>query len=69
MKDRLQEVEEEIARLEAAIAATEAALQNFVSVEETRVQTELLERSKSDLARAMAEWEELGQLLEAQTEA
>jgi hypothetical protein len=44
-------------------------LQNFVSVEDTRAQTELLERSKSDLARAMAEWEELGQLLEAQTEA
>jgi ATP-binding cassette subfamily F protein 3 len=69
MKDRLQELEEEIARLEGAIAATETALQNFVSVEETRAQTELLERSKSDLEHAMAEWEELGQQLEAQTEA
>jgi exonuclease VII small subunit len=69
MKDRLQELEEEIARLEGAIAATETALQNFVSVEETRTQTELLERSKSDLEHAMAEWEELGQQLEAQTEA
>jgi ATP-binding cassette subfamily F protein 3 len=69
MQDRLQDVEEEIARLEAAIAATESALQNFVSVEETRAQTELLERSKSDLERAMHEWEELGQQLEAQAEA
>jgi ATP-binding cassette subfamily F protein 3 len=68
MKDRLQEVEEEIARLEAAIATTETALQNFVGVEETRAQTELLERSKADLERALAEWEELGQQLEAQTE-
>jgi ATP-binding cassette, subfamily F, member 3 len=69
MKERVKEVEEEIARLEAAIASTEAALQNFVSVEETRAQTELLDRSKSELERAMNEWEELGQLLEAQAEA
>jgi ATP-binding cassette subfamily F protein 3 len=69
MKERLKELEEEIARLEAAIATTETTLQNFVSVEETRMQTELLERSKSDLERSMNEWEELGQLLEAQAEA
>jgi ATP-binding cassette subfamily F protein 3 len=69
MQDRLQELEEEIERLEAAIAATESALQNFVSVEETRAQTELLERSKLDLERAMQEWEELGQQLESQAEA
>ena len=68
MRDRLQEVEEEIARIEAAIGAAEGALENFVSVEETRSQTELLKRSKSDLERAMAEWEELGQLLENQRE-
>ncbi|HET9840119.1 MAG TPA: ABC-F family ATP-binding cassette domain-containing protein [Candidatus Angelobacter sp.] len=68
MKDRLQEVEEKIARLEAAIAAAETSLQNFVSVEETRIQTELLEYSKSELQRAMTEWEELGQQLEAQPE-
>ena len=35
MKERLVEVEEEIARLEAAITTAETALQNFVSVEET----------------------------------
>ena len=69
MQDRMQEVEGEVERLEAAIAATESALQNFVSMEETREQTELLERSKSDLERAMQEWEELGQQLEAQAEA
>jgi ATP-binding cassette subfamily F protein 3 len=69
MKERLQELEEEIARFEAAIATAETALQNFVSVEETQRQTELLERSKSDIERAMNEWEELGQSLEAQAEA
>ncbi|HXO38244.1 MAG TPA: ABC-F family ATP-binding cassette domain-containing protein [Candidatus Acidoferrum sp.] len=69
MRERLQEVEEEIARFEAAIAAAETALQNFVSVEETQRQTELLNHSKADLESAMNEWEELAQMLEAQTEA
>jgi ATP-binding cassette subfamily F protein 3 len=65
MKERLQEVEEEIARLEAAIALAETALQNFVSVEETQRQTDLLNRSKTDLERVMNEWEELAQVLES----
>jgi ATP-binding cassette subfamily F protein 3 len=69
MKERLEEVEEEIARFEAAISAAETALQHFVTVEETQRQTDLLERSKADLKQAMSEWEELGQALEAQTEA
>ncbi|HEY2116267.1 MAG TPA: ABC-F family ATP-binding cassette domain-containing protein [Candidatus Angelobacter sp.] len=69
MKERLHELEEEIARFEAAIATAETALQNFVSVEETQRQTDLLNRSKSDLENAMNEWEDLGQQLEAQTEA
>jgi hypothetical protein len=69
MKERLQEVEEEIARFEAAISTAETALQNFVSVEETQSQTDLLHRSKTGLERAMNEWGELGQLLEEQTEA
>jgi ATP-binding cassette subfamily F protein 3 len=68
MQERLLEVEEEIARLEAAIAVAETALQNFTSVEETQHQTDVLHRSKADLERTMNEWEELGQLLEAQTE-
>ena len=65
MKERLQEVEEEIARLEAAIALAETALQNFVSVEETQRQTDLLNRSRSELERVMKEWEELAQVLES----
>jgi ATP-binding cassette, subfamily F, member 3 len=68
MKERLVELEEEIARLEAAITTAETALQNFVSVEETQRQTELLERAKVELEQAMNEWEELSQTLEAQIE-
>jgi ATP-binding cassette subfamily F protein 3 len=68
MRERLMEVEEEIARLEAAITTAETALQNFVSVEETQRQTDLLNRAKADLEQAMNEWEELSQTLEAQIE-
>jgi len=66
MKERLEEVEEEIVRLEAAIATAETALQSFVSVEETQRQTDLMNRAKLDLEQTMAEWEELGQVLETQ---
>ena len=69
MRERLVELEEEIARLEAAITTAETALQNFVSVEETQRQTSLLERSKANLEQAMNEWEEMSQVLEAQIEA
>jgi ATP-binding cassette subfamily F protein 3 len=65
MKERLQEVEEEIARFEAAIATAESALQNFVSVDETQRQTELLNRSRAELERAMDEWEEISIALES----
>ena len=68
MRERLEEVEEEIARLEAAVSTAETALQNFVSVDETQRQTDLLNRAKADLERAMSEWEELSQVLEAQIE-
>ena len=67
MKERVVEVEEEIARLEAAISTAETALQNFVSVEETQRQTELLKRAKIELERAMNEWEELSQTLAARS--
>ena len=59
-----QKLEEEIARLEAAIAVNESALQNFVSVEETKRQSDALEQHRSDLAARMAEWEELASVLE-----
>src|SRR5215831_13709412 len=64
MKERRQELEEEVVRLEAAVAQAEAALQSFVSAEETQLQTGLLERSKLDLERCMTEWEEVAQALE-----
>jgi ATP-binding cassette, subfamily F, member 3 len=64
MEDRLHEIEEEIARAEAAIALCETQLQSFVSAEETQRQTQDLARRKSDLQSLMGEWEELSGTLE-----
>ena len=63
-EDRIRELEELIERTEAGIAECETALANFVSVEETKRQTELLEQRKSELQRLMAEWEQVSQTLE-----
>jgi ATP-binding cassette, subfamily F, member 3 len=64
MEDRVHELEGEINRLEDDIAECEAALQTFVSAEETQRVTQELGVSKSELQRRMAEWEELGQALQ-----
>jgi len=64
MEDRLHEVEEEITRMEAAIALCETQLQTFVSAEETQRQTQDLAARKSDLQNLMNEWEELSEGLD-----
>jgi hypothetical protein len=63
MEDRLHEIEEGIARAEAAIALCETELQNFVSTEETHRQTRELSARKGDLQELMKEWEELSEAL------
>ncbi len=64
MQDRLHEVEEEITRMEAAIALCEMQLQSFVSAEETQRQTQEMATRKADLQSLMDEWEELSAMLE-----
>jgi ATP-binding cassette subfamily F protein 3 len=64
MADRLHEIEEEIARAEAAIALCETELQSFVSAEETQRQTQEIADHKGALQRLMKEWEELSGVLE-----
>jgi ATP-binding cassette subfamily F protein 3 len=59
MQDRLREVEEGIARMEAAIVLCETQLQSFVSAETTQRQTQELATHRSDLQALMSEWEEL----------
>jgi ATP-binding cassette subfamily F protein 3 len=63
LEDRLAEIEEEITRMEAAIAVSETALQTFVSPEETQRQTRELAMRKNDLQRLMDEWERLSEAL------
>ena len=65
MRERREAIEESVGRLEAEIAECESALANFVSVEETRRMTEILENRRAELTALMAEWEEVAQLLEA----
>jgi ATP-binding cassette subfamily F protein 3 len=64
MEDRLHEIEEEIARGEAAIALCETQMLTFVSAEETQQQTQELARRKTDLQSLMKEWEELSGALQ-----
>ncbi len=64
MEDRLHEIEEEIARAEAATTLSETELQRFVSAEETQRQNQELARQKTDLQSLMKEWEELSGTLE-----
>jgi len=63
MEDRLHDIEEEIARTEAAIALCETNLQSFVSAEETQLRSQELARRKGDLQSLMKEWEELSETL------
>jgi ATP-binding cassette, subfamily F, member 3 len=64
MEERVRELEEEINRLEDAIADGEASLQTFVSAEETRRLTQELADRRAELKSRLAEWEELGQVLQ-----
>ncbi len=65
MEDRLHELEAEINRLEDAIAEYEAGLQTFVNAEETQRLSQALGSTRSELQSRMAEWEQLGQALQA----
>jgi ATP-binding cassette subfamily F protein 3 len=63
MQERAQALEEEISSSEAAIAACENSLQNFVSAEETARLSRELEQNRANLQARIAEWEQIGQEL------
>jgi len=65
MQERASELEEEISVLEHRIAQCEAGLLNFVSADETVRLTRELDQHRSDLNQRIAEWEQIGQELEA----
>jgi ATP-binding cassette subfamily F protein 3 len=66
MKKRCAALEEEIPRIEAAIAHTEEQLGVYVSAEETQRLTTLAGDLHKQLAALTAEWEELTMQLEEQ---
>jgi ATP-binding cassette subfamily F protein 3 len=65
MRDRLRELEQQVAALESEIKQDEAALADFKSVEETMRLSELVTARRSELETCVAEWEELSASLEA----
>ena len=64
MEDRVRELEKEIARLEGAITACEAAMQDFVSAAESQRQAQELDQSKTAHAARLKEWEDLAEALQ-----
>jgi exonuclease VII small subunit len=64
MEERIHELELEIARVEASIAHCEAALQSFVSAEETQRLHQELGARRADMKDLLAEWEDLAHSLQ-----
>ena len=64
LRDRLKEVEEQVASLESEIAQHEAALGDFKSVEETVRLNALVTARTQELEKNVAEWEALSAELE-----
>jgi ATP-binding cassette subfamily F protein 3 len=66
MRERLSEVELEVASLESAIQQVEAALGDFKSAEETARLSKQLDVHRGELEQRVAEWEELTAELDEQ---
>ncbi|HXC97536.1 MAG TPA: ABC-F family ATP-binding cassette domain-containing protein [Edaphobacter sp.] len=66
LEDRLHHAEQEIPRLEEAIAVTEARLGNFVSAEQSQKDAAELEQLRTQRTTLLAQWEELSLTLEEQ---
>ena len=64
MKERHQELEEEITRCETEIAAQELDLGTFKSAEESIRLVKLVEHNRKRLDAMIQEWEELSRTLE-----
>jgi ATP-binding cassette subfamily F protein 3 len=66
LEDRLYHAEQEIPRLEEAIAAAEARLGNFTSADQSQKDAAELESLRTKRTTLLAEWEELSVTLEEQ---
>jgi ATPase components of ABC transporters with duplicated ATPase domains len=66
LEDKLKFAEEEIPRLEGAIAAAEEKMGVFTSAEESQRKAAELEELRNELVAVLAQWEELAMELEEQ---
>jgi ATP-binding cassette subfamily F protein 3 len=66
MQDRCQQLEQQIEQVESEIARYEAELATFVSAEDTQRVSNLLENSRAELSKHLAEWEQVSQQMESQ---
>jgi ABC-type transport system involved in cytochrome bd biosynthesis fused ATPase/permease subunit len=66
MQDRCQQLEQQIERVESEIASYEAELANYVSAEDSLRVSNLLDKSRTELAKHLAEWEQVSELVESQ---
>jgi ATP-binding cassette subfamily F protein 3 len=66
MQERCAFLEEEVPRIESSINTTEQQLGNFISVDETQRQSNLLDSLRTQLNELTAEWEELMTQLDEQ---
>jgi ATP-binding cassette subfamily F protein 3 len=65
MEDQARQLEARIADLEAQIQQSELALSDFVGADEAMRLSRLLETQRAELDRAMSEWEQVAQQIEA----
>lgn len=65
LRDRLKQVEEQVASLESELAQHEASLGTFKSMEETVRLNELITQRTLELEKAVTEWESLSSELES----
>ncbi len=65
MQEEAKRLEGRIAELEAGIQSSELALSDFVGAGEAMRLSNLLEAQRSELGRAMSQWEEVSEELEA----
>jgi len=68
LEERAKKLEDEIATLESSITARENSLANFVSADETARLTQELYQSRNQLLERNAEWEKIGEELDAGSE-
>ena len=65
MQDQAKELEQRIAELETEIQQSEMAFSDFMGAEEATRLSNLLESQRSELASAMAQWEQVTEQIEA----